>query len=169
MFLKNQIMNQLRKRFKQVHVYSGNKRDRANALDDQPNKRDCVDKNDNDFERPIAFVKRKAAQIIYKCVLGNLNDVDSILQKTPEDINVVDSTGRTPLMFAVILGRHRIVERLLEEPNIDVDVVDNDGNTALCYAQKHLNDTDERMLTIIALRYYLKNGRQAHNKLFLSV
>lgn len=178
-------MNQLNKRLKNIHVYSGCKRDRNELISTEfkPNKKSLVviKKNNNRkrgrdeliitgyYKKRSIVVKRDAPQIIYECVLGTIDGVSAILRKTPFDINSTECTGRTPLMFAVILGKYRLVERLLEEDNIDINIVDNDDNTALDYAYNCFQMRPNRMLTLTALQYYIENGCKSHNKIFISI
>ena len=92
-----------------------------------------------------------------------------LLNRDPNIVNATESTGRTALMFAIIVGNQYVVERLLEEQKINIYLKDCNGKTALDYSDEFFERKENRMLVDVALKHYIKNGCQAHNKLFISV
>jgi len=53
-----------------------------------------------------------------------------------EQLNELDSNGRTPLIVAAILGYH-LVCRALREKGADIDIKDPTGRNAVDYAAKY--------------------------------
>jgi len=67
------------------------------------------------------------------CKKKCLEDFEQLLVKL-DDVNAVDSEGRTLLMHTLSNGFFPAVDILLNNPNIDFNITDNNGCNALMYA-----------------------------------
>ena len=87
-----------------------------------------------DRERAMSSVDDSTLTLYSASFRGNVAKVQEILKKGETDINLVSSTGLTPLMVAASRKHVRVVEELLKYPEIEVNKQDGQGNTALHYA-----------------------------------
>ncbi|CAH0772024.1 unnamed protein product [Bemisia tabaci] len=88
---------------------------------------------------PAALLKTLIGdQTILKCAKEGrydiLQELVALGQFQTEDINSVDSSGRTALSYVAANGSVRALEDLLNVPGIDVNKPDNEGNTPLHFA-----------------------------------
>ena len=70
-----------------------------------------------------------AREFIRHCLDNNLVGVTDCLARGL-DVNTVNSSGQSALMFACSRGNSAIVSRLLEVPGLDVNYQDENGVTA---------------------------------------
>ena len=61
---------------------------------------------------------------------GNLDNTKAQLKRNPDLVNVKDSRGFTPLIFATYFDKEDIAKSLIEH-NAPIDAKDKSGNTAL--------------------------------------
>ena len=65
---------------------------------------------------PRKVVKK---ELFYAIERGDTNEVDMILKRFPDLVNIVAMNDMTPIMFAVSLGHLNLV-KLLEQRNADI-------------------------------------------------
>lgn len=83
----------------------------------------------------IAFILQatftiQAQEIIIAATSGNLDKVKELLEAEPQQVNVKDADGRTPLHWAC-RGVHFEVVKYLADKGADVNVKDNNGTAPL--------------------------------------
>lgn len=78
------------------------------------------------------MIKTTRYKFFYNCKQGRLEEVKKHIQEKLE-INEVNSSGRTGLIYAAWYGRLAVASFLIES-GCDVNLRDNNGDTALIYA-----------------------------------
>ena len=73
----------------------------------------------------------------YASIFGIVEIVASLIKVEGCDINQIDCTGNTPLVWAALNGRDRVVKILLEQDDVDPDMPGNRGRTPLYCAAKY--------------------------------
>ena len=88
----------------------------------------------------IKFINKKSQKSLlhYSASSGNI-ELTNYLIEQGLDVNLKDSSGRTPLHYAVISGNNEIV-RLLLENDAEIDAIDRYGRSALHHAVSLKND-----------------------------
>ena len=88
----------------------------------------------------IKFINKKSQKSLlhYSASSGNI-ELTNYLIEQGLDVNLKDSSGRTPLHYAVISGNNEIV-RLLLENDAEIDAIDRYGRSALHHAVRLKND-----------------------------
>jgi len=76
--------------------------------------------------------------LIQSAYKGNLEEVKAMVEKGA-DVNLADTKGRTPLLFATYNKHFSIVEFLVSN-DADVNLKDGDNQTALMYASRRSNN-----------------------------
>ena len=80
--------------------------------------------------------ENRATPLMMACKRGDL-DVVYLSFDFEADFNLVDTSGRTPLIYASAHGHGKVAKRILENRDVDIDHQDADGMTALMYASAH--------------------------------
>ena len=88
---------------------------------------------------------------------GDINRLRCLLSEDPSQIDLIDSSGKTALMYAAQRGQHDTFMYLLEI-GAKISNMDETGNTALFYA---LSKGDEKMCREILSA---SNGNMPQNK-----
>ena len=88
-------------------------------------------------------------ELCVNCAMGDIEDVEEILNTRVININLFDSFGNTPLILAVRNGHLNIVKRLLEHPDVDVNAPCTIGWTPLMHAILFMDPTFGDFLGIV--------------------
>ncbi|KYO34623.1 ankyrin repeat and SAM domain-containing protein 6 isoform A [Alligator mississippiensis] len=89
--------------------------------------------------RPQTDKEKKQPDVFHALKMGNFQLVREIADEDPNQVNITNSDGASPLMIAAVTGQLALVQ-LLVERNADIDRQDNvHGWTALMQATYHGN------------------------------
>ena len=138
------------------------------------NESQCSSKRGRD-DNNSTFVSRKqhkvmpdykVTNLIRSSAMGWTRKVQTLLKSGECDINAVENTGKTALIYAVQTGRPRVVDLLLDDFNVNVNVRDNYGKTALNYAYDYISNVrnmhpavaEQRCAVLTLLLGYVNNG-----------
>ncbi|XP_019364279.1 PREDICTED: ankyrin repeat and SAM domain-containing protein 6 [Gavialis gangeticus] len=89
--------------------------------------------------RPQTDKEKKQPDVFHALKMGNFQLVREIADEDPNQVNITNSDGASPLMIAAVTGQLTLVQ-LLVERNADIDRQDNvHGWTALMQATYHGN------------------------------
>uniref|UniRef100_A0A4X2JV87 Ankyrin repeat and SAM domain-containing protein 6 n=1 Tax=Vombatus ursinus TaxID=29139 RepID=A0A4X2JV87_VOMUR len=119
--------------------------------------------------RPKTDEEKRRPDIFHALKMGNFQLVKEIVDEDPNQVNIINGDGASPLMLAAVTGQLSLVQ-LLVERNADVDKQDNvHGWTALMQATYHGNKEVVKYLlnqgTDVTLR--AKNGYTAFDLVML--
>lgn len=96
---------------------------------------------------PVDYQDAKDRTMLHEAVTdANLDQISEILQNSPDDINIQDENGFTPLHCAAsnyTIGHLRILDKIIGISNVDVNLRTFQGNTALYYLVRYPTDNSE--------------------------
>lgn len=100
-------------------------------------------------------------QLAKACANGNYDNAKKRLEQRPEDLNLPDYAGNTPLQIAALQGHVEIV-RLLIRAGCDIDCVNHDKDTPLLDAvdNGHLDVVEELLKAGVNPRKANVNGEE---------
>ena len=90
---------------------------------------------------------------------GDVGKLFYLIDADKGDVNVTDSGGNTPLMFAALHGHGSMVNALLNETSADVNKANKDGDSALLYAAQKGDDWTVNILVLAGADIHHKNGK----------
>ncbi|XP_005307091.2 ankyrin repeat and SAM domain-containing protein 6 isoform X1 [Chrysemys picta bellii] len=89
--------------------------------------------------RPLTDNDKRQPDVFHALKMGNFQLVKEIVDEDPNQVNIINGDGASPLMIAAVTGQLDLVQ-LLVERNADIDKQDNvHGWTALMQATYHGN------------------------------
>uniref|UniRef100_A0A8C3TDJ5 Ankyrin repeat and sterile alpha motif domain containing 6 n=1 Tax=Chelydra serpentina TaxID=8475 RepID=A0A8C3TDJ5_CHESE len=89
--------------------------------------------------RPLTDNDKRQPDVFHALKMGNFQLVKEIADEDPNQVNIINGDGASPLMIAAVTGQLALVQ-LLVERNADIDKQDNvHGWTALMQATYHGN------------------------------
>ena len=82
---------------------------------------------------------------IFEAILIRNRRVIDLIRRNDFDVNIQNSKGQTPLMFAILKADLTIVNALLEKEQIDINIQDFDGLTAFDYLLAEFDFNDQHI------------------------